>query len=79
MNERRIDTLHRNKTGKVSDKWSSCLPVYERSFERFRRSPVRLLEVGIQNGGSLEIYQAYLPEGSLIVGCDINPKCQTLQ
>ena len=74
-----LEELYHSHRGKVSDKWSSYLPVYERSFERFRRSPVRLLEVGIQNGGSLEIYQAYLPEGSLIVGCDINPKCQTLQ
>lgn len=30
-------------------------------------------EIGVQNGGSLELWAKYLPEGSEIVGLDIDP------
>jgi hypothetical protein len=71
--------LFENHRGKVSDKWSSYLPIYARSFERFRDRATRILEIGIQNGGSLEIYRKYFDQGSTIVGCDINPRCQKLK
>lgn len=29
MSGKMIDTLHRSKTGKVSDKWASYLPHYD--------------------------------------------------
>lgn len=73
-----LHDLYAAHRGKVSDKWSSYLEVYSRVFERFRHSPVRLLEIGIQNGGSLEIYRKYFPTGSVFTGCDINPKCSRL-
>jgi hypothetical protein len=79
LEQRSLEDIFHSHRGKVSDKWSSYLPIYDRSFERFRRSPVRLLEIGIQNGGSLEVYQAYFLQGSLLVGCDIDAKCQALQ
>ena len=41
--------------------------------------PVRLLEIGVQNGGSLEIWKKYLPEGSEIHGVDIDENCLQLK
>jgi GT2 family glycosyltransferase len=38
------------------------------------RRPLRLLEIGVQNGGSLQIWSKYLPPGSDIVGIDIDPQ-----
>lgn len=66
--------------GRISDKWEQYLPVYDREFARFiaRGNPVRLLEIGVQNGGSLEIWGSLLPPGSTIVGIDINPACASL-
>jgi len=40
--------------------------------------PIRLLDVGVENGGSLEVWQECLPEGSEIVGIDIEPRCAEL-
>ena len=37
------------------------------------------LEIGIQNGGSLEIYSEYFTNPEIIVGCDIDPRCRLLQ
>jgi methyltransferase family protein len=65
--------------GKVSDKWSLYLDVYENLFLPLRDERINLLEIGIQNGGSLEIWAAYLNNAKRIVGCDIDPRCGKLQ
>lgn len=62
-------------TGKVSDKWSIYLGAYDRIFSEYRNKPVRILEIGVQNGGSLEIWRRYFPHAELILGCDINAAC----
>lgn len=65
--------------GKVSDKWEVYLDVYSRTLHPFRDLPVRLLEIGVQNGGSLEIWGKYFLQATALVGCDINPACGSLK
>ena len=64
--------------GKVSDKWGLYLRKYERIFAPYRSLPVSILEIGIQNGGSLEVWAEYFANASIIVDCDIDPKCSNL-
>lgn len=66
--------------GRVSDKWEQYLSVYDRELAKFIAAgkPVQLLEIGVQNGGSLEIWSELLPSGSTIIGLDIDPKCGEL-
>lgn len=73
-----IEALHMNKTGKVSDKWGSYLPYYDTILKPFQSSSINLLEIGIQNGGSLETWASYFQNGKLFLGCDINPLCANL-
>jgi hypothetical protein len=79
MTDQSIEILHRNKVGKVSDKWESYLGYYNTLFSPLRRQPISLLEIGVQNGGSLETWSEYFECGRLFVGCDINPKCASLK
>lgn len=39
---------------------------------------MRLLEIGVQNGGSLEVWARYFDNGQAFVGVDINPDCGKL-
>jgi SAM-dependent methyltransferase len=73
----RLAALFFEHDGHVSDKWEQYLAIYEVELQRFiaRASPVRMLEIGVQNGGSLELWAKYLPAGSSIVGMDIDEKC----
>lgn len=75
MTTRSISSLHLSKTDKVSDKWESYLDFYDSLFAPLCDSPVSLLEIGVQNGGSLETWAEFFQEGRHIVGCDIDPKC----
>jgi hypothetical protein len=77
-NTNTLEDLYNQHTGNVSDKWSLYLPKYEELFCHIRERPVRLLEVGVQNGGSLEIWRKYFPDANLILGCDINPTCDKI-
>lgn len=65
--------------GKGSDKWSSYLDAYEALLSERRDGIESLLEIGVQNGGSLEIWSKYFPDAKNIVGVDINPKVSWLE
>jgi len=65
--------------GKVVDKWTSYVPEYERLFAPLRGKPIALLEIGVENGGSLEIWDKYFFRATAIVGCDIDAACQILR
>jgi GT2 family glycosyltransferase/SAM-dependent methyltransferase len=73
-----IFSLHE---GYLSDKWEQYLGIYESELRAIIEvdRPLRLLEIGVQNGGSLQIWSKYLPIGSSIVGIDIDEKCGALK
>ena len=79
MIRKTLAQLYAEHQGKVSDKWAVYLAEYERLFTPYRDKPVRLLEIGVQNGGSLEIWAQYFPQATALVGCDINSDCTKLQ
>ena len=55
---------------------------FEVIFHAFDRElpnrPIKVLDVGVENGGSIEVWQSVLPEGSEIVGLDVRPECANL-
>lgn len=73
-----LKELYAEHEGFLSDKWSIYLSEYERMFSSLKQIPVTLLEIGIQNGGSLQIWEKYFPAAVRLVGCDINPNCERL-
>lgn len=73
-----LKTLFARHQGKVSDKWSSYLDRYDQLFTPYRDQPIRLLEIGVQNGGSLELWSKLFPYAKKIVGCDIEIACTQL-
>ncbi|MCL2589936.1 MAG: tetratricopeptide repeat protein [Betaproteobacteria bacterium] len=72
--------IYRNHQGYACHKWMHYPFIYDQIFARYLDSgkPLYLLEIGVHNGGSLEIWKKYLPPGSEIHGLDINPKCLEL-
>ena len=73
-----LSNLYSNHTGKYSDKWSSYIDVYWNLFAPIRNNEIDFLEIGIQNGGSLEIWAQFFPNAKNLIGFDINPKCKDL-
>jgi len=57
--------------------WHSYLPVYEEVLAPYRDSATRVLEVGIQGGGSIALWQRYFTQ-AMIVGVDATQNALTL-
>ena len=53
--------------------------VYHRHFERFRGRPVTVVEFGVRQGGSLQMWRGYFGRRSQIVGVDIDPRCKAFE
>lgn len=56
-------------------KWAHYLPVYDRWLGPWRGSDVGLLEIGVFQGGSLELWREFLGPEARITGIDIHPTC----
>lgn len=58
------------------NKIAHYLPVYESAFGAQRDQPVRMLEIGVSFGGSLELWRNYFRNpDAVVVGIDYNEKC----
>ncbi|WP_411869765.1 hypothetical protein [Vulcanococcus limneticus] len=79
--QQRLLGLHLHASRKSSDKWESYFPVYERIFQGLSRgcADFKLLEIGVQNGGSLEVWRDFFGAGAQIIGVDIDHSVSLLK
>jgi len=47
--------------------------IYDKYFSKYRNTAVRILEIGVCDGGSLDLWQEYFGVDAKIFGIDINP------
>lgn len=76
--EKTSTDMHRafyDNPGNAANKWRNYLGIYDRHFNKFKGRSVRLLEIGVSGGGSLEVWRRYFGEKAVIFGIDINPAC----
>lgn len=59
----------------VINKWHHYIPLYERYFAPYRGRKIRFLEIGVSQGGSLQMWRKYLGDDAIIYGIDIDPAC----
>jgi len=78
MNLWHIFLENKNKEKGIA-KWSHYFPAYEKHFERFRNTPVKVLEIGILDGGSIPMWQKYFGSYCEYVGIDITPSCKNYE
>lgn len=53
-------------------KWSNYPKVYDKHLSRFRGKPIKLIEIGVFDGGSLQLWRSYFGPEAEIIGADIN-------
>lgn len=57
-------------------KWVHYFEIYHRHFARFRDEPCTVLEFGVNQGGSLEMWKHYFHDDTRIIGVDIDERCR---
>jgi hypothetical protein len=68
-----------HKEGPGIWKWNHYFDIYDQHFSRFRNRNVRVLEIGIYSGGSLEMWRDYFGPQCQIYGIDIEPACRAYE
>jgi 23S rRNA U2552 (ribose-2'-O)-methylase RlmE/FtsJ len=53
--------------------------VYDHLFSKFINKKITFVEVGILNGGSLEIWRNFFGNKARIIGVDLNPECKKFE
>jgi len=67
---------HDYKKGRGIWKWSNALDAYQHHFAGMAgRSPLAVTEVGVQSGGSINMWKVVLGQGVHYYGLDINKAC----
>ena len=60
------------------NKWDHYLDIYDKYFSKYRGLNVKILEIGISQGGSLQMWRKYFGNRAEIYAIDINPECGKL-
>lgn len=77
MNE--FEQYFRQNSGRLIHKWTHYFEIYHRHFARFKDRDIVLLEIGVSQGGSLQMWKKYFGPKAKIYGIDINPQCKDLE
>ena len=77
LNNKSFSSAFKQHKGKVSIKYDSYLKLYDQIFQQHYDCQINLLEIGVQNGGSLEIYTSLFAKIKnftlcLTIGCIAN-------
>lgn len=64
---------------KLIHKWLHYFEAYDQHFKRYRGKEVTILEIGVFQGGSLQMWRDYFGPQAKIYGVDIEPKCKELE
>lgn len=77
------ELLSKHRGYKIS-KWIHFINIYEellapyKQVQRNASNPLRMLEIGVARGGSLEVWKKYFGDNTLIYGIDIDEKCRDI-
>lgn len=66
-------------TGNLINKWLHYFEIYDRYFSKFKDAEIVLLELGIFQGGSLDMWKMYFGARVKIYAIDINPECKKFE
>lgn len=71
--------LHDRPGARRITKGDNYFAIYDRYFGDRRDKPITMIEIGVQHGGSLQMWKRYFHPDSMIVGIDINPDCRQFE
>jgi cephalosporin hydroxylase len=74
-----LEQFFSQHTGRLIHKWMHYFEIYDRHFARFRGRPVNIVEFGVSQGGSMQMWRNYFGPQAQVFGVDINPNCKQFE
>lgn len=66
-------------TKNFSKKWEKYFDVYDEVLSGYKNKKITIVEVGVHNCGSLEVWKKFLGHDARIIGIDANPECKKFE
>jgi len=79
MKSNALKDIFHNHTGNLIHKWDHYFDIYEKYFSRYKGQKVNILEIGINHGGSLQLWKKYFGDKVHVYAIDFNPECKKLE
>lgn len=79
FNGKLLDLFTSKNNSSYINKWHHYLPIYEKYFSNYLVKDINFLEIGIADGGSLDMWSNYFSANSKIFGIDINKDCKQFE
>ena len=77
---RQLEIFNLFKNSKYrSLKWEKYFYIYDHLFSKYKNKKITFVEVGILDGGSLEVWKKFFGNQARIIGIDFNPECKSLK
>ncbi len=70
---RSLREIFESHEGRLIHKFNHYIDTYERYFEQFRNKEVTIMEIGLSQGGSIDMWKEYFGPKLKYYGVDINP------
>jgi hypothetical protein len=77
MNELR--NYFEQNEGRLINKFNHYFDIYDSYFNKFRNKKITIVEIGVYQGGSLQMWRKYFGKEATIWGIDIDPRCKSLE
>jgi len=74
-----LEKYFNNNKKNLIHKWDHYFEIYDKHFSPFRNKRPVILEIGIAQGGSLQMWREYFGKKATIIGVDINPECKKFE
>ena len=74
-----LENYFNNNPDRLIHKWTHYFEIYEELFSRFKGKKINILEIGLFQGGSIQMWQRYFGEDVQYFGVDINPNCEQFE
>ena len=74
-----LEQFFNRHTGRLIHKLAHYFEIYDRHFSHFRGRAVNVVEFGVSQGGSLQMWKHYFGPDAKLFGVDINPNCKRFE
>ena len=77
MNE--LEQYFEKNDKRLINKYQHYFDVYDRHFSKYKGQEITIVEIGVFQGGSLQMWRSYFGPKAKIWGIDIDPRCKLLE
>jgi 23S rRNA U2552 (ribose-2'-O)-methylase RlmE/FtsJ len=77
MNE--LEQYFEKNDKRLINKYQHYFDVYDRHFSKYKGQEITIVEVGVSQGGSLQMWRSYFGPKAKIWGIDIDQRCKLLE